>query len=255
MIYAACRTPYPMRYYDIHTHRPAIHPEDMAIISIDIRKPFIPCALMYSAGVHPWYIDYDDKGTTGRLFEKVHEYAQLPAVIAIGEAGLDKMTAKTTNDYLSQQTLFISHAHLAEEVKKPLIIHCVRAWNELLRIQLSFQPAVPWVVHGFRGKESLASRLLDAGFYLSFGLHYNIISLQEAWTYHRLLVETDDNQINIRDVYHQIANDLLLPEQELVLEIEKRLKDMNMHIDNPMPAAPFQHKDTGNTAFHKEEMS
>ena len=214
-----------MRYYDIHTHQPPINAEDTAIISVDIREPFIPGTLWYSVGVHPWYIDNHDTETTNRLFEKVRKYAQLSTVIAIGETGLDKITAKTTNDYQFQQALFISHTHLAEEVKKPLIIHNVRAWDDLLYIHQSVSPSIPWIVHGFRGKEQLAARLISAGFYLSFGLYYNKEALKTAWTHHSLLTETDDNPINISDVYHQIANDLHISEQELILEIGKIFKE------------------------------
>lgn len=198
-----------MYYYDIHTHYPPTsHPEDLAIISIDIRKLFTPCSLLYSAGVHPWYIDYNDPATTTRLFEKVREYAQFQEVVAIGETGLDKLTARSTNDFQHQKTLFISHVHLAEEVAKPLIIHCVRAWDDILHIRQSTKPNTPWIIHGFREKEPLARQLLDAGLYLSFGLHYDKASLNVAWSKHRLLAETDDSQANIRDIYRQIANDL-----------------------------------------------
>jgi len=213
-----------MRYYDIHTHQPSLHPEDIAILSVDIRKTFVPGTRRVAVGVHPWYISYNDTETTEQLFEKVRGYSLLPDVVAIGETGLDKMTAKTTNDYQFQQVLFSSHALLAEKVKKTLIIHCVKAWDDLLRIRQSIKPSVPWIVHGFRGKEPLASRLLNAGFYLSFGQHYNLESLKAAWTNNRLLAETDDNQINIREVYHQMACDLHISEQLLSNEIEGKIE-------------------------------
>ena len=218
-----------MYYYDIHTHNPPmLSSEIKAIVSVDIRKPFKPCAPWYSVGIHPWYIDNNDMETTDRLFEKVREYARLPMVVAIGETGLDRITAKKTGDYQLQLTLFNLHARLSEEVKKPLIIHCVRAWNELLHIHQSVKPAMPWIVHGFRGKEPLAAQLLNAGFYLSFGLRYHKASLKAAWTKNRLLTETDDNQINIRDVYHQIASDLNISEQLLSDEIENIFVGMNI---------------------------
>ena len=205
-----------MCYYDIHTHRPSTsYPEDIAIVSVDISKPFVPSVLKYSVGIHPWHIDYNDRDTNSHLFEKVREYAQLPSVVAIGETGLDKITAKTTHDFHVQQTYFTMHIRLAEEVKKPMIIHCVRAWDELVHIHQSVNPSVPWVVHGFRGNETLALRLLNVGFYLSFGLHYHIASLKAAWSKQRLFAETDDNPITIRDVYQQIANDLTISVQEL----------------------------------------
>ena len=206
--------------YDVHTHQPAVHPEDIAIVSVDLREPFVPGTLRYSVGVHPWYVDFHHPVETALLYDKVREYANHPAVTAIGETGLDKITAKTTEDFQFQYALFFAHARVAEEVNKILIIHCVKAWNDLLSIHKALKPSIPWVIHGFRGKESIANRLLDAGLYLSFGLHYSIDALKAAWVNRRLLAETDDNQINIRDVYHRIASDLNISEDELGEEIE-----------------------------------
>ena len=208
-----------MRYYDIHTHNPDSRPEDVAIISIDLINPCISDKLCYSVGVHPWLINYNQRDTTNLLFEKVRDYAYHPAIVAIGETGLDKLKVNNPNDYLFQQTLFTSHVSLAEEVQKPLIIHCVKAWDALFNIRQAVKPSMPWIIHGFRGKELLALRLIQAGFYLSFGLHYHIEALKIAWKYCRLLIETDDNQINISDVYHQIASDLNITVTELTKEI------------------------------------
>lgn len=209
-----------MNYYDIHTHAPATNPEDYVVISADIHKPIISSGLHYSLGIHPWYINYNLAETTRLLFEKVREYSLHPTVVALGETGLDKITAKTTNDFQFQQTLFTLHAKLSEEIKKPLIVHCVRGWDELLRIRQSVNPFMPWIIHGFKGKSPLAKQLLNAGFYLSFGQHYHKESLLAAWTNHRLLIETDKNHINIRDVYQQLSNDLNITVNELSVEID-----------------------------------
>lgn len=205
-----------MFYYDIHTHQQTNHPEEISIFSFDVRNPFTPDnRLSYAFGVHPWYINADDPDTANRLLSCVGELAILSEAVAIGETGLDKVTAKTSADFQLQQSLFVSHARLSEELKKPLIIHCVKAYNDILRFHNSIKPAMPWIIHGFRGKEALASQLLHAGFYLSFGRYYDRGALKAAWANHRLLVETDDCQINIRDIYHLVANDLNIPEFEI----------------------------------------
>jgi TatD DNase family protein len=238
-----------MVYYDIHTHKQTIRHDEVAIVSIDIRQPFelyhaisdrdypvantgiqqnrpeiaIKSNPFYSVGVHPWYIDSTDPETINRLFTKASQLALLPEVVAIGETGLDKNTVKSSDDYFLQQELFISHARLSEEVKKPLIIHCVKAWNDLLHIRQSIQPAMPWIIHGFRGKRMLATQLLNSVFYLSFAIHYNIDSLKTAWTRRRLLLETDDKDIDISNLYQQAASDLDVSKQELAQAIEKIL--------------------------------
>lgn len=196
-----------MRYYDIHTHQPAAHADDIAILSINLRDPQNPLVKVtdfpkhYSIGIHPWHPDK-------RMMEKVIRYATQPAVVAIGETGLDKITAGSPETFKRQQELFTQHIRLSEETGKPLIIHCVKAWDELLHIRKATHPAVPWIIHGFRGKELLATQLLDAGLYLSFGSFYNPEALKAAWKRHHLLIETDDKQTNIREVYQQIASEL-----------------------------------------------
>ena len=216
-----------MIYYDIHTHQPATCTEDVAIISLDVRDSYLLASVFsseencisgysetnnhneyYSIGIHPWHPDKS-------LMTKVSEYATSPLVAAIGETGLDKITAKSSDDFKLQQELFIEHITISEKVGKPLIIHCVKAWDELLRIRKSVNPTKPWVIHGFRGKVALAEQLMDAGLYLSFNSLYNTDSLKVAWKRHRLLTETDDSNIDIKNVYNQITNSLKISNEEL----------------------------------------
>lgn len=218
-----------MAYYDIHTHQPAQHPGDIAVVSVDVssepvrklilsnRHPFEkqaseqhppPTAGYYSIGVHPWHANM-------KCMDSVCEYANRPAIVAIGETGLDKLVAKDEYEFRLQQKLFSAHAALSEKVRKPLIIHCVKAWEELLHIHKIIKPTVPWIIHGFRGKGLLASQLINTGLYLSFGTLYHTTALKIAWQQQRLLTETDDTGADIRNVYKQIANDLDIAEESL----------------------------------------
>lgn len=221
-----------MIYFDIHSHQPPVHSEDVAIISVDLGEKQAPNPLdaalrssdatllvssYYSAGIHPWHPDM-------RLLPVVRRYASLPAVVAIGETGLDKVRAATPHEWELQQSLFEVHIRLSEEVKKPLIIHCVKAWDELLHIRKVTGPTLPWIIHGFRGKATLATQLLNAGLYLSFGPLHHPDALKAAWTVRRLVAETDDKVIDIREVYKQIANELNIPLTTLSQEIDRILR-------------------------------
>ena len=211
-----------LTYYDIHTHQPKVHEEDIAVISLDLRYPDMWPELFsaresiseyYSVGIHPWYPDRS-------LLTKVAEYATSPLVVAIGETGLDKTTAKSAEEFKLQQEFFMEHIDLSEDTGKPLIIHCVKAWDELLHIRKTTKPSRPWIIHGFKGKAALAEQLMDAGMYLSFGASHNTDSLKAAWNRRRLLAETDDSDSDIRDIYAQIANKLNIPVKELSDNIE-----------------------------------
>ena len=209
-----------MIYYDLHSHRSSQQAEDVTIVSVDLcdQSSLLSVGIKnihtgyYSAGVHPWYIDKT-------LVHEVRKLALLPSVVAIGETGLDKITAAGMDDFKLQQELFIEHIALSEKVKKPLIIHCVKAWDELLHIRKTTKPVMPWIIHGFRSKATLAGQLLNAGIYLSFGALYNVDSLKAAWEKRLLLAETDEARIDIRDIYARIANKLDITVEDLSDEI------------------------------------
>ncbi|MFV0584481.1 MAG: TatD family hydrolase [Parabacteroides gordonii] len=197
-----------MIYYDIHTHQPSVHPEDIAIVNTIIREE---CDLSMpaqwcSAGIHPWYIYNVDKQIS--CLESV---ASSSAIVAIGEAGLDKLV-KTPLDI--QKNVFLRQAVLAEKLKKPLIIHCVKAWGELIAVRKIVKPHIPWIIHGFRGNGELAQQLILQGFYLSLGEHFQISSLCKVWP-ERLLIETDESSCSIQDIYQRLASGLQISVNEL----------------------------------------
>lgn len=149
-----------MRLYDVHTHRPPADLTTPAVVSIDASEPFEPRpGECYAVGIHPWHAAAD------RL-PLLRLRAAHPQVVMIGEAGLDRLVEAPMP---LQIELFEAQVRLADELRKPLIIHCVRAWGELLDVRKRLRPDSPWIVHGFRGKSPLATQLLDAGLSLSFG--------------------------------------------------------------------------------------
>jgi TatD DNase family protein len=212
-----------MIYCDIHTHQQAVRPEDFAVVSVDLRNPALPAGFLpdekgdtrFSVGIHPWQPD-------GHLMDKVREYAAMPSVAAIGETGLDKNAA----DFARQRQLFEDHVRIAETYGKPLIIHCVKAWDELLQIRKSANPTTPWIVHGFRGNGRLAKQLLTAGLYLSFGAYCRPDALNAAWEKGRLLAETDDKVIDIRDVYSRISAGLNISGEILADAVEALFRSL-----------------------------
>ncbi|MDR2119423.1 MAG: TatD family hydrolase [Tannerella sp.] len=199
-----------LMYCNIHTHRAPVRPEDRAIISADIRLSAFNPSFRYAAGIHPWEANPE-------ALPLLYEQAKHPCVAAIGETGMDKRNSPLP--FAVQEELFIAHIKLAEALKKTLIIHCVKAWEELFRIRKASGSHVPWIIHGFRGNATLAGQLLNAGFYLSFGLHFRPEAVFEAWTACRLFAETDDDDIDIRDVYAALAASLSVTKEELSRQI------------------------------------
>ena len=230
-----------MQYYDIHTHHQPQHPEDIAVLNYIVPAPDagspgqLPvsaapngeaacslCApasgverrLFFSVGIHPCYI-YNVEEQMAEL----ERLAADPRVVAIGECGLDKLAATPLN---VQQLLLKRLALFAEKSGIFLLIHCVKAWAELIAVRKEVKPSIPWVIHGFRGNGELAKQLLKQGFYLSFGEYFHPEAVRAAWP-DRLFVETDDREIDIRLFYTRLAGVLSLPPEEVAAQIEKNV--------------------------------
>lgn len=167
---------------DCHTHNP-----DACEAVINVAPGFDAPqeGKLYSAGIHPW----NAAETTQDDFNSLARMAREPWIAAIGEAGLDKLRGASLS---TQSEIFERQALLADEVGKPLIIHCVRCWSELLAIMKRLRPKSPWIIHGFRGKPELAKQLLEAGCYISLPPKHNSATAAIIPA-DRLLWETDDD--------------------------------------------------------------
>lgn len=179
---------------DIHTHR--IDARE-AVISVNPWE-FNPVeGLYYSVGIHPWQVGR----ATDADFDRLAECARSDNVLMIGECGIDKLRG---GDLPMQMSVLERHIALSEQVCKPLVLHCVRASNELCRLRRQLRPSMPWIVHGFRGNARVASQLLDAGFYLSYGERFNPEALAITPADH-LLAETDESLLPIDEIHRRLA--------------------------------------------------
>lgn len=104
-------------------------------------------------------------------FEYYKKLAQDPKVVAIGECGLDyyRLGEETKG---RQKDAFLKQIALAQDVRKPLMIHCRNAFADLIDTLVSCRMSLvsrPGIVHFFAGTVDDAKRLLDLGFSFSFG--------------------------------------------------------------------------------------
>lgn len=197
---------------NIHTHH-ADASADPAILNLyrDFERAGQEKAC--SIGLHPWYLERD---TLEQEWAQVAALADLPQVYAIGECGLDRLAAA---DMDWQEDIFTRHIQLAQRVGKPLIVHCVRAFDELLRLLRRQESLPPVIVHGFNRKWTVAQPLLEAGCYLSFGaaLLQNSIA-QEVFRQvpeDRCFLETDDALLPVTDLYRAAAALKNIPEAQV----------------------------------------
>lgn len=208
-----------MAYINIHSH---YLPKEEPSGSITCLNWIIgnekPDYGFLSAGIHPWFIEEEGEAQLA-LLEKE---ACSSEIRMIGEAGLDKMRATPLE---VQMRILHAQIHLSENLHKPLILHCVKAWAELITLHKELKPVQPWIIHGFRGKKELAAQLLQQGFYLSFGERFSQEALQAAWPDH-LFVETDESLFPISEVYRSIASALQAPAELFSSQIKKNYQSL-----------------------------
>lgn len=201
-----------MDILDIHTHID----REGAIISI-CPSDFSPeKGKYYSVGIHPWQVSPNYRND----LQMLQEIATSPQVLAVGEAGIDK---QISTDVILQQQVFELQAELCECLGKPLIIHSVRSSNELIRLKRQLKPSSAWVIHGFRGNKNVARQLLNEGFLLSFGEHYQKEALL-ATPLDCIFVETDESLTDIRLLYQHIAADLGMQNEIFIKQIQENIK-------------------------------
>lgn len=124
-------------YLNLHAHRPAASPSETVVRNYILPLP--PSGheepeygQTFSAGIHPWYIPAHPEET----LKELERLAASPSCKSIGEAGLDKYASTPLP---LQRELFIRQAELAVSRQLPVIIHCVKAWDELLAIKKTSQ--------------------------------------------------------------------------------------------------------------------
>lgn len=184
-------------FKDIHSHNHV--PSDDRVISLDYDSD-VPSEGFYSVGIHPWRTAEID--SLDDLMYSLAAKALKENVVAIGEAGLDRLRGA---DMDRQKEIFTAQARLAEQIGKPLVIHCVKAFDVLMALKKKLKPRQTWVVHGFRGKPETARQLLDAGISLSFGEKFNPEALRIVDD-DRLYTETDESQIDIDSIHAKITD-------------------------------------------------
>lgn len=206
-----------MDFFDVHTHKKSLVKNVFSIENkypnaTDFTKPF-------SIGIHPWFINKENIEKELLIIEKQLQHKNC---YAVGECGLDKITE---TDLELQKTVFIKQILLSEKYKKPLIIHCVKSYQEIVQLKNTLKPNQIWILHGFHKNLQVAQSLLKNDVILSFGAAIiNTKKLQEVIAeiaINNIFLETDNAEIEIKEIYQKVAN---LKNIE-VLELQQKIKE------------------------------
>ncbi|NUN66562.1 hydrolase TatD [Pseudanabaena biceps] len=213
-------------FIDFHTHRDRQSPDLINVQTLDVKANLQELPNICSLGLHPWFVQPD---SWHQSWETLERLANSPQVIAIGECGLDRGIDLPME---VQITIFGKHIELAESLQKPLVIHCVRAFSELISLKKRSKSTIPWVIHGFNKKLEVFYQLLDQDFYFSFGEailsdHGPMVEAIATIPEGRFLLETDDHpDLKIEQIYERAASLRQVPVAILQTQLVKTYEQL-----------------------------
>ena len=195
-----------MQFLDIHTHDERRDAGVERILSISLtgdRQQTLPDGRFVSVGLHPWFATLEHLDMD---YNRLACLAKNPEVKLIGECGLDRLKGEKLENQL---IILKKQIQLAEALNKPVILHCVRCFDELMTLQKELKPTVPLIVHAFNKHEELGRQLMNKGFYLSFGKAILNADSGAAALLKQIdvfFLETDDTGYGIEEIYRTAAN-------------------------------------------------
>jgi TatD DNase family protein len=200
---------------DIHSHHLESEAGVFRIYNVFTSEYLqIPSDKPVSIGLHPWYLS--DQATR-EMPEILRKAVKKENVLAIGEAGLDKVIQTSVEEQLSA---FRTQIEISIEFQKPLIIHCVKAFSELLNLRKEFKNAPPWIIHGFNANQTIAKECISLGIYISLSQrllrnHEKAHKIIKKVPLSLIFAETDEDPNPIREIYRVISKIYGVSQEEI----------------------------------------
>ena len=191
------------KFINLHTHKFSNLSDVIEVVN-QYPWEFDASIPNYSIGIHPWYIE---KSRLESDLEIIKEKLQLSECLALGECGLDKRIEIPLELQIS---VFKKQLEIVKQTNKPVVLHCVAAYDEMIAIKKEMKMENPMIIHGFTKNEQVAQSLLKNGFYLSFGKYLlRNPDLEKVFTFapeNQILLETDTIEETIYQVYEKAAS-------------------------------------------------
>ena len=207
-----------MVFFDLHHHHSS---KKSGIYNLNFGET-IP-ENYFSVGIHP----AASANVSVEIWQWVENSVQHKNCVAIGECGLDGLVDVSE---VEQQSTFCRQIDLANQVQKPIIIHCVRRFPQIIR--LSKKSQVPLIVHGFNKNYAVGEELKKHNFYLSFGKsilqNVNLQHLIRDFPIEKLFLETDAQTFDIIELYQRVATLKKISVTQLKNQIKENLQIFNI---------------------------
>lgn len=219
-------------YIDLHTH---LSRKEESTITVQNLYPGESIPLFngtnfFSVGLHPWEIKSEAENNERLVM--MEDALEFDHVIFVGECGLDKIT---DTDFNEQKRVFKAQAFMAEEFKIPLIIHCVKAYNDVIEVYKEMHPTVSWIFHGYSANRQISEQLVKNNMLFSFGrilFNENAKALDSLRIIplERVFFETDEHDADVEETYRRAAEILKISVEEVkkgVWENFNRIENVN----------------------------
>ena len=210
-----------MKFFNLHTHKFTNNSEVLELVN-QYPWEFDAAIPNYSIGIHPWYIDENRLESD---LKTIDEKLQFEECLALGECGLDKRIEVPMQ---LQIEVFEKQIALAEKYQKPLVLHLVAAFQELIEIKNRLKISVPIIIHGFSKNEQVANELLKNGFYLSFGKYLlrnpELESVFKSVPNDKFFLETDTIDESLEEVYQLAAKYKCIKIEDVVEIVNSNFK-------------------------------
>lgn len=212
-----------MMFLNTHTHHLS-HQSDVLELYNQFPNELNLNAKIYSIGIHPAYIN---STTIDEETHLINHHILDKNCLAIGEIGLDKLCE---TDFNLQIEVFEKQIKIAEENQLTIIIHSVRAYQEILHIRKKMNITIPFIFHGFNKNEQLLQQIIAQNCFASFGknLLYNknlqIIFANLSAKY--FFLENDSSEIPIQEIYAFAAELRKISIEELQQQMAENWKNV-----------------------------
>ena len=113
-------------------------------------------------GIHPWFVDR----VSPTWHKELLHIVSMNMGAGIGPIGLDR--SKNGGDYENQKEVFGGQLQIAEQLSRPIALHCAKAWDDLLVFLRDKAPRIRFMIHAYQGDSTTLGQLLDLGAYISF---------------------------------------------------------------------------------------
>lgn len=196
------------KFVDFHTHQMSLDDDCVDILQLSVEDALrgTEADVYFSCGIHPW-----DSALSNakQVMSDLEQLSNTNRFFCIGECGIDRACDVPLEIQIS---IFEQEVQIAQKTGRPLIIHAVRSYSDILSVLKKYAVTVPIIFHDFRGNEVQINQLLHYNAYFSFGfsgisqtkMHKNIHLIPLEC----LCLETDDDNRKIPGMY-EIVSDIL----------------------------------------------